>query len=1411
MSNERSPFPVSRSSPRRRPGSTATSESRSESRLSSSTPLHSHTSWEESQQSVELFGETTTDDRNTRPSSRRDDRKIFDATTPTLIDEEDYPDDYYCKPDNVRSTATLGHEPDDGHRRTPGASMYRSVLEEQLRRTPGAESAQQTSAFSDSRQTPNMEPGLGFGLTLSTPLAAHPEQQTRTLANSTWETLGSTKASQFSSPDREPPLQSFASQLTSKSRAPRNHSPDRRHGAFSPALLRLTEDIGNLLNDDEDDEYTVEIPIFRTDNSEPMVAGLHDEWAGAFAVDNSTLAKQTNAEGDILIRTKARRQVGDAYVARTQQQQLRHRNTQQPIPRRGSNEVFEFGALRNTDERRAPQLLNFGGAFAPPTKESVPFSRPFEFVQAMTHAVAPGGTTSVQHRPQMAAATSATHQVHQQHSFMPNAQVEQPQSFDAVIDPSAPSQSFDTFSTTTRETPIDVYFRPNHLSSPSPIPSPAQPFPQSDMVATAQEYVPMSAQRLTPQYPQRMWSRPSPMPSVPAPAQYDHSLHQPHSWHPSPPGFGSVYSSSFGDTRMTMTPSPHMPFFQERESSLHPMVMQPMPDRYVAPVSTQQHRDVSYEHRGSPAKKDSKRGKRGNKKKDRKDKDVVVKQPADKSKLTSTSLGTSTTETRAEDEGEEGVSTCDDPADSKRAELDESPAVRLAFKNFYKAYRAEEQKGVSQAEEFAREALLDDSLPSSIHWRVYVELADLARRTNRFTEARRHYQKVCSLQPYASQGWVEYSKLEEECGNMNRVTNIMYAGLEYCEYNESLLIRAIKHQEKMGKHSNVRALLARLKHIGIDKVWRTVLEGALFEARVGNIIIARRALKYVMHYVPWYGPLYVEFYRLERDHGHLLDALDVVECGLSQIPRYSPLWFCAMRVCEELDHANLDFGLPRTNAMLQRANEHVSKEVIWKVYLEAAFLFERAAVENSERRSLPLDSFLSRARHYFALTIQTCRLNLRWKVWLAAARMELSAGIASNATRLFARAHEVAPEKVRSLTLLDYARLHEYIGERDVARAILCKGRIEYGHDWKVWLESVLLEMRGINTTHAFQLAASALSLHQGTGRLWSVLVQLSQRVGGVETQYIAFRKALNAVPKSGEVWCEGARIHFNPFSDVFDVDRARRHLRFAGRFTPQYGDSFLESVRVEIFRQWLVPIAEYIWDRTRSSFVASDDQEPKDCLTKYITDVSLALSYAHQLPGWTGVNVPAIAHSVIIEPVREHLSVPLAHDTLDLSAIILACSNADPNYGPLWFYCRRVHSDPPRKVIEHAATTMLAEMRTFAYIYLAAQVRRYAILSTRSDEGRRQQRVGDDSLELLDSVSMEHEEITDLLLRSYPSLLEIYNPLDPMTGLALMESAIDGCDFATGLREFNKNLPLEQMSSSERRRAIFATDALFP
>ena len=152
----------------------------------------------------------------------------------------------------------------------------------------------------------------------------------------------------------------------------------------------------------------------------------------------------------------------------------------------------------------------------------------------------------------------------------------------------------------------------------------------------------------------------------------------------------------------------------------------------------------------------------------------------------------------------------------------ESPAERAAFKvrefvlvmfsiselnslslTVYSfTYRCNEQSSKEFGRQFRQKESLDAArdyalaclcktnheiyLPQSVHWRVFLELADVAKRCNEFDNARDYYRKACKLQPLASQGWMEHSKLEEESGNLKKCANILEEGLRHCIVNENL-------------------------------------------------------------------------------------------------------------------------------------------------------------------------------------------------------------------------------------------------------------------------------------------------------------------------------------------------------------------------------------------------------------------------------------------------------------------------------------------------------------------------------------------------------------------------------------------------------------------------------------------------
>jgi hypothetical protein len=73
--------------------------------------------------------------------------------------------------------------------------------------------------------------------------------------------------------------------------------------------------------------------------------------------------------------------------------------------------------------------------------------------------------------------------------------------------------------------------------------------------------------------------------------------------------------------------------------------------------------------------------------------------------------------------------------------------------------------------------------------------------------------------------------MEEECGNVEKCRKLLHIGLRFSPLNENLFIKTIKIEEKMNNYENVRQLLSMLRDIPLEKTWKMVLEGAMFEGR----------------------------------------------------------------------------------------------------------------------------------------------------------------------------------------------------------------------------------------------------------------------------------------------------------------------------------------------------------------------------------------------------------------------------------------------------------------------------------------------------------------------------------------------------------------------------------------------------
>jgi tetratricopeptide (TPR) repeat protein len=428
-------------------------------------------------------------------------------------------------------------------------------------------------------------------------------------------------------------------------------------------------------------------------------------------------------------------------------------------------------------------------------------------------------------------------------------------------------------------------------------------------------------------------------------------------------------------------------------------------------------------------------------------------------------------------------------------------------------------------------------------YKIFLDMAEKAKKLGQVIEAANWYHRANQSKPNQPQGWLDAMKLEEDSGRMEECEQVLLAGIHHCPQNEPLLIKGLKFFEQLGNLAMARSLLSKVKTFPIEKSWKIILEGAQMEARAGHLETCRKLYEYLMKEAPSHGPIYSESFKMEYNYENYEVALEIVEKGLVHLPKYGPLWFCLFQVVEKLNKPMAE--------CISKSITSISKELVWKVYFEYAQIKERNGDISGAR-----DAYVESAIH----SIPT----LRWKVWLAGSRLELNHGKLGTCHYLLNRALDEVPNKTRASVLIECARMEEYLGKLDLARNYIKKAQKEAKHEWKVFLEGILLEMRNGQIERAIKEAREALKIHKRTGRLWAMLIQLLY-IEGEEAQMRVFHEALLEVPKSGEVWCEGARIRMNPLYNKFDLAKAKKYLTFAINFTPQYGDSFIEYLKLQL------------------------------------------------------------------------------------------------------------------------------------------------------------------------------------------------------------------------------------------------------
>lgn len=427
--------------------------------------------------------------------------------------------------------------------------------------------------------------------------------------------------------------------------------------------------------------------------------------------------------------------------------------------------------------------------------------------------------------------------------------------------------------------------------------------------------------------------------------------------------------------------------------------------------------------------------------------------------------------------------------------------------------------------------------------RIVRTAAECAKRVS-LKLARDLFEMSTTLDPNSQASWIDMSKFLDEIGESTRAEDVLRNGTLCVQQSDQLVRKLLKMYERTRNFREARSFLgeiARSNKADRDSIF---IEGALFELHQGRIKHAMELLSVLKARKEWKASVYSEIVQFFERAGELDSIAGIIEEGVRASPRNAVVCQALLRI------------QPDPQSMVKILRESSAKWPSEFTDKMVTTVCERCAGQGC----------MSMVRSLMAESIIYCSSRQRYKLLVTAATIEFIYGDRSLTPLLVDFAVQVTPSKARPTVLILHAKVYEYQREFDKALSTYERVAREYAAEWRVFLELALFHVRRSDIPSAVSVLNQGLQQHPGSGRLWAFRVQLEAFVS-LSSQVDMLVEAIKAVPKSGEVWCEAARIALNPLSEFFNLEAAQQYLEFAYRFTPQHGDTLVELVRAKILK----------------------------------------------------------------------------------------------------------------------------------------------------------------------------------------------------------------------------------------------------
>lgn len=456
---------------------------------------------------------------------------------------------------------------------------------------------------------------------------------------------------------------------------------------------------------------------------------------------------------------------------------------------------------------------------------------------------------------------------------------------------------------------------------------------------------------------------------------------------------------------------------------------------------------------------------------------------------------------------------------------------------------------------------------------------------------------MASVDSRVSREITDYIRFLEEHGYVAKAAAFLIQCVENhlrspdsANFPEQLILKALKLYESIGEHDSCYHLIERTvqqytqpsfysaggsnfsaggnmnRHaVSLDKYWRVVFFGAHLEMLQGNHGKSREIISYLILHTKEAGPVIVDYLELELKYGSFKHAFNYIfQYFLREEILYSPLSLMAFELMTRGFPNNIKLITEILNKMTSSC---AINDIRWKLKCMCALYCLR---NNDAKQAINLSFdalscakdgvqwriFVLIAKIYF---IRSCESNVS-DYWV----IEMKEKLFNNLTQ----AYKTAPLKSKLFVIIERAHYYEYYGDINTALSLLLEAISANQKEWKYILEYASILRRHNRLAEALESVAFSLTLgdNMSTGRLWALYASIAQSKGA-SSHYMVIKAAIYHCPKSADVWVELARMFLNPAYNCFSISTAEDALTKAVYYTPQYGDTYIEWLRLLVIK----------------------------------------------------------------------------------------------------------------------------------------------------------------------------------------------------------------------------------------------------